>query len=330
LAGASKTHQQAGDAGVKTLELRSQLVGGRAHKLADSTIEPVPGIRFFSVLVAVSLLRAALVLAHAVPRSRAEPLCRLAASVWYLLAPGARAAVADNLRHVLGRPPTRREVLAVFRSGVVNYWDTLAISGLGPAEVVHLVSIEGLEHLDAALAAGRGAILVGAHLSSVGLAAQALPARGYPMLGLLEPTRPPEVFEFFARQRRALGARLLPLSAGALRELFVALRRGQIVALVTDRDVTGTGPVIDFFGQPTRFPEGAAVLSVRTGAPILPAYAVRRPDGTFQAWIEPPLPVPAGEPKTAARELTHAVARRLEYHIANQPEQWTVFQRRWP
>jgi KDO2-lipid IV(A) lauroyltransferase len=276
------------------------------------------------------LLVAATRLARVVPRARAEPLCRLAGGVWYLLAPGSRAAVEDNLRHVLGRPPTRREVLGVFRNGALNYWDTLAISSLAPQEVVRLVTIHGLEDLDAALAGGRGAILVGAHLSSVALAAQALPARGYPLLGLLEPTRPPEVFEFFARQRQALGARLLPVSAGGLRELLLALRRGEVVALVTDRDVTGTGPVIDFFGQPTRFPDGAAVLSVRTGAPILPAYAVRRRDGTFEGWIEPPLPLPAGEPKAAARELTRAVARRLEYHIASHPQQWTVFQRRWP
>jgi KDO2-lipid IV(A) lauroyltransferase len=238
--------------------------------------------------------------------------------------------VQDNLTHVLGRKPTRREVVAVFRSGALNYWDTLAISTLAPAEVVRLVDIAGLEHLDAARAGGRGAIMVGAHLSSVGLAAQALPARGYPLVGLLEPTRPPEVFEFFARQRRTHGARLLALSTSALRELLVTLRRGGLVALVTDRDVTGTGPIIDFFGQPTHFPDGAAVLSVRTGAPILPAYAVRRRDGSFQAWIEPPLPVPSGDTKTAVSQLTHAVARRLEYHIASHPQQWTVFQRRWP
>jgi KDO2-lipid IV(A) lauroyltransferase len=276
------------------------------------------------------LLRAATALARLLPRSRAEPLCRLAAAVWSLAAPGARAAVEHNLRHVLGRRPTRREVVAVFRSGAINYWDTLAISSLSPAEVVRLVTLHGLEHLDAALAGGHGAILVGAHLSSVGLAAQALPARGYPLLGLLEPTRPPEVFEFFARQRQAHGARLLPLSAAALRELLTTLRRGGLVALVTDRDVTGSGPMIDFFGQPTRFPDGAAALSVRTGAPILAAYAVRRPDGSFEAWIEPPLPRPSGDPKTAVHDLTLGVARRLEYHIASHPEQWTVFQRRWP
>src|SRR5919201_249845 len=89
--------------------------------------------------------------------------------VWLLA-----AAAADNLRHVLGRPPTLRQVLAVFQTGVRNYWDTLAISGLSRAEGLSIVTLHGLEHLDGALAGGRGAILVGAHLGSVALAAQAL------------------------------------------------------------------------------------------------------------------------------------------------------------
>ena len=298
---------------------------------ADSTIQAIPGIRVEVGPLVGWLLEVATRVAHRVPRAWADPLCRLGAAGWYLSAPGARAAVEDNLRHVLGRPPTRRQVLGVFWSGVLNYWDTLAMSGLSPADVRQLVRLHGLEHLESALAGGRGAILVGAHLSSVALAALVLPASGYPTLGLLEPTRPPEVFEFFARQRQALGGRLLPVSTGALREVLAALRRGELVALITDRDQTGSGPVIDFFGTPTHFPDGAAALSVRTGAPILAAYAVRHRDGTFEGWIEPPLPRPEGQDARAnVRELTRAVAGRLEYHIATHPEQWTVFQRRWP
>jgi KDO2-lipid IV(A) lauroyltransferase len=297
----------------------------------DSTIALLPRIRVAGERGLVWLLAAAAAVVRLVPRSGAEPVCRLAGAVWYVLAPEARAAVADNLRHVLGRPPTLRQVLAVFQTGVRNYWDTLAISGLSRAEVLRIVTLHGLEHLDGALAGGRGAILVGAHLGSVALAAQALPARGYRVVGLLEQTRSPALFDFLARQRQAFGVRLLPASAGGVRELVAALRRGEVVALLTDRDVTGTGPVVEFFGATTRFPDGAAWLATRTGAPLLPAYATRVLDGTFEAWLEPPLPRPStGDPREATRLLTHAIARRLEYHIASHPEEWTVFQRRWP
>jgi KDO2-lipid IV(A) lauroyltransferase len=147
----------------------------------------------------------------------------------------------------------------------------------------------------------------------------------------VEPFQPAEVFEFFTRQRRALGARLFPSSTMGLRELLLALRRNEVVGLVTDRDVTGTGPLIPFFNALTRFPDGAAALSLRTGAPILIAITIRKRDGRFDAWMEPlPPPEPTGDSKRDVLELTRAIAGRLEYYVANHPEQWTVFQRRWP
>ena len=151
------------------------------------------------------------------------------------------------------------------------------------------------------------------------------------MVSLVEPVDPPEFLEFFRRHREGLGARMLPVGKSALRELFLALRRNEVVGLVTDRDVTGTGPTLEFFGEPTQFPDGIAALAVRTGAPILIAIASRRPDGRFDALFEPLPPVTlTGDPKADVLRLTQAIAGRLEYHIAIHPEQWTVFQRRWP
>jgi KDO2-lipid IV(A) lauroyltransferase len=113
--------------------------------------------------------------------------------------------------------------------------------------------------------------------------------------------------------------------------LLGALRRNEVLGLVTDRDITGTGPQVPFFGAPTQFPDGAAALSVRTGAPILIAVCARKPNGRFDAWIEPLPPVsPTGDSKEDILAITRAIAGRLEYHIASHPEQWTVFQQRWP
>jgi KDO2-lipid IV(A) lauroyltransferase len=124
---------------------------------------------------------------------------------------------------------------------------------------------------------------------------------------------------------------MLPIGTSALKELFLALRRNEVVGLVTDRDVIGTGPIIEFFGLPAQFPDGVAALAVRTGAPILIAIASRRPDGRFDALFEPLPPVElTGDPKADVLRLTQGIARRLEYHIGIHPEQWTVFQRRWP
>ena len=116
--------------------------------------------------------------------------------------------------------------------------------------------------------------------------------------------------------------------AAGVREV---VRRNEVAGLVTDRDVTGTGPIIPFFGAPTHFPSGVAWLSLRTGAPILIAVAARKPGGRFDAWFEPlPEIERSGDMREDTVRLTQAVAGRLQYYVANHPEQWTVFQRRWP
>jgi KDO2-lipid IV(A) lauroyltransferase len=219
----------------------------------------------------------------------------------------------------------------VFHHGALNCWDTFAIPRFSHAQILDLVDLHGVEHIDAARAAGHGVICASAHLGSVAFVGQILPSLGYPTVGVLEPLEPPELYEFFARQRQALGSRLLPAGPAAVRELLAALRRNEVVGLVTDRDISGSGPIIPFLGAPTRFPDGAAALSLRTDAPILIAVAVRRPRGRFEAWIEPLPPVArTGDRRRDVRALTQAMAGRLGYYVANHPEQWTVFQRRWP
>ncbi len=237
----------------------------------------------------------------------------------------------DNLRHILGRKPTRRQVAAVFQHGLLNYWDIFAIPHMSAAEVLGLMQITGLEHVDAARAERHGVITATAHLGSVSLVGQLFPMLGYETLGLLEPIQPPQLYDFFARQRTALGAQLLQVGPSALRELLRGLRRNAILGIVTDRDVDGTGPMVPFFDAQTRFPDGVASLSLRTGAAILIAVPFRRPDGRFDALFEPLPAVPlTGDRKEDVLLLTRAVARRLEYHIGVHPEQWTVFQKRWP
>lgn len=279
----------------------------------------------------IALLRGLGAVAGALPRQTALPLVALAGTAWYLAAPAARVAVRDNLRHVLHREPRPREVRRVFEYGALNYWDILALAHLSREQVLARVDVQGRDHLDRALAAGHGAILAGAHLGSISLVGQVVPALGYPLIGLIEPIEPPELLEFFTSQRQSFGGRLLAAGPSALRELLAALRRNEVVGLVTDRDITGSGPSIDFFGAPTTFPDGAAALALRTGAAILPAVGLVGPGGTYRAIVEPPLSVPrSGDRQADVLALTRAVAGCLEYHIASHPEQWTVFQKRWP
>ena len=252
-------------------------------------------------------------------------------SLWHAASPAARESVRDNLRHVLGREPDQRTVREVFFHGALNYWDILAIPRFSHALLRQIVTVHGLEHVAAGRALGHGVLIAGAHLSSVSLVGHIVPAQGYPMVSMLEPIEPPRLLEFFTRTRNAMGLRMLPASSAALRELIATLRRNEVIGVVSDRDITGKGPLVQFFDAPTRFPDGLPSLALRTGAPLLTGVAVRKPNGIFEAIIDPPITFErSGDLKVDVVALTQAMARRLEYHVAQHPEQWTVFQKRWP
>jgi KDO2-lipid IV(A) lauroyltransferase len=219
----------------------------------------------------------------------------------------------------------------VFQNGALNYWDTFAIPHVGRDELLALVDVHGAEHIDNALRLGKGAILASAHLGSIGLVGQIMPALGHPITGLLEPIQPPELFDFFTRQRQGPDFHLYPVGARGLRAMVQALRDNQVVGLITDREFGGASVEVSFFDYPTLFAEGTAALSLRTGAPIIIGVCARRARGRFDAWIEPLPPVLMGDDQKAnVRAQTQAIATRLQYYVASHPAQWTVFQRRWP
>jgi KDO2-lipid IV(A) lauroyltransferase len=275
--------------------------------------------------------RAALPLVAVVPPRLAYPVLDRIGDLVRLLNRPARRAVEANLLRAIGQPG-RRWRLAVrgaFRHGARNYYDTLRIPRLTAGEIAELVPVRGWEHLVAALGAGKGAILVGAHLSSIALAAQTIAARGYTIHIVVEPVRPPELLRLLIDLRTGVGLHLVPLGPRLGVELLAALRRNEVVGLIVDRDVAGTGIRVPFFGELTRLPSGPALLALRSGAAILPAIVVRR--GTRLAGtIEPPIPIVRGDgAREDVRAITGAVTARLEYYIGRHPEQWTVFQPVW-
>lgn len=282
-------------------------------------------------LALVTTLRLALLLSRIFPAVLVLPLCRAASLVWWLLAVQARQSVGANLQIILGRKPRSAEVAEVFYHGALNYWDTFQIAHVTPRTISKHVTMRGWHYLDEAVDRGRGVILAGVHLSSAGLAGQAIVCRGYPVTAVVEPVQPPEVLDFFNAVRGARGADIVVAGRDAIRPVVAALRRGGIVGIVADRDVLGTGRPVPFLGRTTTFPDGPASLAVRTGAAVVPAYAYRDSEGRLHATIDRPIEyVASGVVSQDVKTLTVALADRLGGYIKTHPLQWTVFQSRWP
>ena len=274
-------------------------------------------------------------LVRRLPEPVAYGLGRAGGRAFYRLDAGRRQALRANLRHVLGRAVTPAELEAVVRRGFATYgryWvEAFRLEDLPAAEIRRRLTLEGREHLDAAVAAGRGTIFASPHLGNWDAGGAWLAASGYPATAVVERLRPAELYERFAAYRRALGLELLPLDDGSetLRGVIRALRANRLACLVCDRDLTGGGLEVRLFGAPAVMPGGPASIALKTGAPLLPCsvYHDRRP-GRWRAVVHPPLrPEPTGDTRKDTLALTQRLADEFEGLIAAAPTQWHVLSR---
>jgi lauroyl/myristoyl acyltransferase len=274
-------------------------------------------------------------LVRRLPEPLAYALGGVGGRVYHRLDRDRRAALEANLAQVLGPAAGRRELRRAVRRGFASYgryWvEAFRLEDLTAAQIRQRLRIEGREHIDAALAGGRGAIFASPHIGNWDAGGAWLAASGYPATAVVERLRPAELYERFAVYRRALGLELLPLVDGSetLRGVIRALRAGRLACLVCDRDLTGGGLEVRLFGGRAVMPGGPASIALKTGAPLLPCsvYHDRRP-GRWRAVVRPPLvPERSGDTRKDTVALTQRLADEFEGLIAAEPTQWHVLSR---
>jgi phosphatidylinositol dimannoside acyltransferase len=279
--------------------------------------------------------RSGAALANALPERVAMPIAEGAGRALAPFLGGRRRLVARNLgRATSGQLEGRalqRAVSDTFAS-YGRYW--LELFRL-PKDARHSVEprfdADGWEHIEAALVAGNGLILALPHLGGFDFAAAWLAGRGVAPTVVVEPVEPPELFTWFASVREAIGMEVVPLGPDAGAAVLRALKANRIVCLLSDRDLAGDGVDVEFFGERTTMPGGPAMLSLRTGAPLVPAGVYFRPHGKHFAKIGPPVSVHReGRLRDDVARVTQELARRFEELIALAPEQWHLMQPNWP
>ena len=136
-------------------------------------------------------------------------------------------------------------------------------------------SLLGHDNLNAAIAAGRGAVMALPHSGNWDMAGVWLVQTHGTFTTVAERLQPESLYRRFIDYRESLGFEVLPLSGGAKPPFDVLcerLRDNRVVCLMAERDLTRTGVQVDFFGEPTRMPAGPAKLAVDTGAALLPVH----------------------------------------------------------
>jgi KDO2-lipid IV(A) lauroyltransferase len=162
------------------------------------------------------------------------------------------------------------------------------------------------------LAAGRGVVFALPHMGNYDLACAWIVAKGAgSVTAVIERVKPESVYDRFVAFREGFGMEVLPASGGTQRFgiLVQRLRAGKVVGLICDRDVTGGGIEVEFFGEKARMMGGPAALAVQTGAALMPAILWFEGDG-WGVHVHEEIPVPAeGDTRQKAAAMTQEVAR---------------------
>lgn len=264
-----------------------------------------------------------------VPTKLAYRIADVAGYVAYWLVSNARHGIEANISRVVGEPVTSRRVrtlaIEAFRTDAKNWIDTLRIRRVTSDTIRETVHVEGWEHLDAALAEGKGAILLSMHLGNFDLVGQILLARGYNLTVPVERMHPRALFDFLIESRTSQGVRLVSLDR-APRELLQTLRAGKIVGVTGDRQIAGKGVRVQFFGAETILPAGPVSLARLSGAPLLLAYGIRLPSNTFRGFIGPPVIFTRDMDEARAMQQ---IATLMEVPIREHAGQWLAFSPLW-
>lgn len=269
------------------------------------------------------------------PRGWAYALAVLAARFAWMFSPLARPRLEYNLK--VACPQLENDSRALrslswlnFRNHAKAYADLMQLPTMSVQSMRPLLKVDGLEHLEEARALGKGVLVVSCHMGSYEVVSAIWSATLTPVSLFAEELEPRALFEWYRDTRARLGISVLTLDHGGIRKVLQALREKEMVITAIDRDITGTGHPMPFFGRLAPIPLGPAAIALRLGTPIFPVCVYRLPDDTYKAEGAPLIfAKDTGNPTADQVEATERVLRQIEAFIRRHPDQWHVPHRIW-
>ena len=205
----------------------------------------------------------------------------------------------------------------------------LKFSTMRPDEMLAAVEFEGEERVRAAHALGRGVLLYTGHFGYWEINALVHALAMAPMAVLARPLDNPLLHDLLERVRRRTGNSVI-YRRGALRRVLRTLGTNQAVAILIDQHIQAPeGIYVDFFNRPAATTGALAALARRTGAPVIPVFALPLPGGRFRMVYEHTVEPPASDDPAALHDFTQRCTDVLEMYVRRYPELWLWMHRRW-
>lgn len=247
---------------------------------------------------------------------------------------GSRRRIArDNLRRALGGELTDEQIEAVIGDVFANIGRTLfelaRFKRLTPEVLDRMIVASGMDGIDAALAAGRGALVVVPHFGNWELGGAFLASKGYPVDMLVTTQHNSLVDRLLTSLRQAAGMGIIRVGR-SVKNVFKALKQNRVIAIAADQHAPAAELVTDFFGRPAAAARGPALFAIRSGAPILP-FCIRRERFDRHVIMPGPavLTLNGVDEETAIRQMTEEYLAFFEKCIREYPAQWMWTHRRW-
>jgi len=239
-----------------------------------------------------------------------------------------RNRALSNLAMVFPEMPEderRKLAIRVFEHFGRMTGDFLAGMNRTKEELNASMTVVGLEHLETALAKGKGVLLVTGHFGNWERVGAWMSFNGYKLNVVTRAANDPTIEELVTKLRSGPGTGIIP-RGNAARPILECLKRNEAVGILADQNTDDH--FLTFFGKAAGTQLGPAVLSERAGAPVIPGYCVWLSPGKYRMVFEEPLePTPGFDIK--GQGMMQSVLFYLERVIREHPEQWLWFHDRW-
>ena len=211
----------------------------------------------------------------------------------------------------------------------LRYWcDTFRIQDWSKERIQSTVTMTNAHLLIDSVKEGRGVVIALPHSGNWDHAGAYFCSIGIPLVTVAEHLKPEALFNRFLEYRTSMGFEVLDLDSRSFVTLIKRAKEKRLIALVADRDLSKSGITVDFFGHPARMPAGPALLSIKTGIPLVVAHVSYTSKGIHIDFNEVEISVDGTEGERIQKAV-QASANLFAHGIAKSPEDWHMLQRIW-
>jgi KDO2-lipid IV(A) lauroyltransferase len=229
------------------------------------------------------------------------------------------------------RPPRDRR--AIVRGAFKHFgrllFELLKFSTLSPAAMLSRVEFDGEQRTRLAYSHGKGVLFVTGHFGFWELHAMVHPLQFEPIGVLARPLDNPYLNSLLEEIRQRTGNTVL-YRQGTIRRVMRMLEAGHGVAVLIDQHIQSRDAIyVDFFERPAATTSALAAVALRTGAPVVPVFALPIGGGRYRMIYEHPVEPPRADTEDAVREFTQRCTDVLEMQVRRRPDLWLWMHRRW-